>query len=131
MMISGRAELQQPLEAVVAVDDAAVEVVQVARREAAAIELHHRPQVRRQHRQHREDHPRRLVAGLAQRLDDLEPLRRLLAALAGGRVDLALQLLAQLLDVDAVEDLAGRFGAHAGLEDAAVAVLQLLVTAPR
>ena len=46
-----RAQLQQPLEAVVAVDHAAVEVVQVGRGEAAAVQLHHRAQVRRQHRQ--------------------------------------------------------------------------------
>ena len=39
------AEVQQPLEAVVAVDDAAVEVVQVAGGEAATIELDHRAQV--------------------------------------------------------------------------------------
>jgi hypothetical protein len=36
------AKVQQPLEAVVAVDDAAVEVVQVAGRETATVELHHR-----------------------------------------------------------------------------------------
>ena len=36
-----RAQLEQPLEAVVAVDDAAVEVVEVGRREAAAVELDH------------------------------------------------------------------------------------------
>src|SRR5207249_8286021 len=37
----GRAQLQQPLEPVVAVDDAAVEVVQVGGRKAAAVELDH------------------------------------------------------------------------------------------
>src|SRR6185437_6390084 len=36
----GRAQLHQPLQAVVAVDDAAVEIVQIRGREAAAVERH-------------------------------------------------------------------------------------------
>ncbi len=42
----GSAEVEQALEAVVAVDDAAIEVVEVAGCEAAAIELDHRAQAR-------------------------------------------------------------------------------------
>ena len=45
-----RAQLDQPLQAVVAVDDAAIEVVEVGRGEAAAVERHQRPQVGRDHR---------------------------------------------------------------------------------
>src|SRR3546814_8989025 len=44
-----RAQLHQPLQAVVAVDDAAVEVVQVQGREATAIERHPRAQLGRDH----------------------------------------------------------------------------------
>ena len=61
-----RAEVEQPLEAVVAVDDPAVEVVQVTGRKPATIELHHGPEVRRQDGQDGEDHPSRLGAGLAE-----------------------------------------------------------------
>ena len=46
----GRAQFDQPLQAVVAVDDAAVEVVEIRGREAAAVERHQRTQVRRYHR---------------------------------------------------------------------------------
>ncbi len=60
----GRAQLDQPLQAVVAVDDAAIEVVEVGGREAAAVERHQRAQVRRDDRHDRQDHPLRLVAGL-------------------------------------------------------------------
>ncbi len=49
----GRAEVEQPLEAVVAVDHPAVEVVEVAGGEAAAVELHHRAKLRRDHREPR------------------------------------------------------------------------------
>ena len=55
-MISG-AFSSSRRQAVVAVDDAAVQVVQVAGREAAAVQRHQRTQVRRQHRQHLQDHP--------------------------------------------------------------------------
>jgi hypothetical protein len=53
MMISGALQLDQVLQAVVAVDDPAVEVVQVGGRETAAIERHQRTQVRRDDRNDR------------------------------------------------------------------------------
>ena len=76
----GRAKLHQPLQTIVAVDDAAIEVVQVRGREAPAIERHERPQLRRDDRHHGQDHPLRLVARLDEGLHDLEPLGELLAA---------------------------------------------------
>ena len=63
-----RVQLEQPAQAVVAVDDAAIQVVQVGGRETTAIQRHQRTQIRRQHRQHRQHHPLRLVAGLDERL---------------------------------------------------------------
>ena len=57
-----RAEVEQPLEAVVAVDHAAVQVVEVGGREAPAVELHHRAQLRRDHRHGVEHHHLGLVA---------------------------------------------------------------------
>ena len=50
------AEVEQPLEPVVPVDDPAVQVVEVGRGEAAAVELHHRAQLGRDHRHDVEDH---------------------------------------------------------------------------
>jgi len=123
-----RAQFQQALEAVVAVDDAAIEIVQVGRGEAAAVQLHHRPQVGRDDRQHGQDHPLRPVAAGAQRLDHLQalggPLGRLLAA-AGAHF--APQVAAELLQIHALEDLVERLGAHAGAEDVAELALQLAV----
>ena len=57
-----RAQLHQPLQAVVAVDDAAIEVVEVRGREPAAVERHQRPKLGRDHRDDVEDHPLGLVA---------------------------------------------------------------------
>src|SRR5438067_3419572 len=52
-----RAELEQLLEAVVAVDDAAIEIVEVRRREPATVQSNQRAQLRRNHPEHLEDHP--------------------------------------------------------------------------
>src|SRR5690606_10151888 len=56
-----RAEVEQPLEAVVPVDHPAVEVVEVRGREAATIELDHGTQVRRDDRDGVEHHARGVV----------------------------------------------------------------------
>src|SRR5205807_6764012 len=56
-----RTEVEEPLQPVVAVDDAAIEIVQVAGGETAAVELNHRTQLRRDHRNRLEDHPLRTV----------------------------------------------------------------------
>ena len=89
----GRVQVHQLLEPVVAVDDAAIEVVQIGGGEAAAVQRHQRAQLRRNHRDHVEDHPLRLVVGLAEGLDDLEALGVLQPLLQRG---LGLHALAQL-----------------------------------
>ncbi len=78
----GRTQVEQPPQAVVAVYDAPIQVVQVARGETSAVELDHRPEVRRQHRDGVHDHPRRVVAAGAEGAHDLQALYRLLALLA-------------------------------------------------
>ena len=123
----GRAEVEEPLEPVVAVDHPAVEVVEVRGREPATVELHHRAQVRRDDRDGVEHHALGLVAGLAERVDDLEPLERpdLLLALAGG--DGLAQRLDLGGDVEVLEALLDRRGAHVALEVLAEPVLHLPV----
>ncbi len=87
-----RLVLDELLEPVVPVDDPAVQVVQVGRGEAPAVERHQRPQVGRQHRHHVEHHPGRVVRDLAvlargqERVHDLEPLEHLLLAMLAGLV---------------------------------------------
>ncbi len=124
-----RLEFDQALEAIVAVDDAAIEVVQVGRREAAAIQRHERAQFRRDDRDLREDHPFRAVAGIDERFNDLQTLDellRLFAAVAGG--DFGAQIIAQLRQVDGLKQRANGFGAdHGGEAVFAVIVLRLVI----
>ena len=90
---------------------------------AAALEQqrHERAQVRRDHRDHIEDHPLRVVARVAQHLDGAEALGDVLHALLGAR---GLQLLTELLgnhaEVEGPEDLLDGLGPHVGVELGAV-----------
>ena len=81
----GRLQLHQVPQAVVAVDDAAVEIVQVGGREAAALEGDERAQVRRDDRQDLEDHPFRAGPRVDEALDDLQALGELLLDLLRAR----------------------------------------------
>src|SRR4051794_35967785 len=118
----GRAEVEQPLQPVVPVDDAAVEVVQVRGREAATVELDHRAQLRRDDRDRLEDHVLRPVLRVQERGDDLQPLDRTALLLALGRLDLVLELVTLSVEVDLLEQVADRLGAHAAAEGLAEAV---------
>ena len=112
-----RAQFDQPLQAVVAVDDAAVEIVEVGGREAAAVERHQRTQVRRNDRHFGEDHPFGLVAGIDEGLDDLQPLGELFRLQLGGRFrDFHLELRRDVLQVETAQQLADRLGADHGGE---------------
>ncbi len=123
----GRAEVEKPLQAVVAVDDTAVQVVQVGGREAATVQLHHRTQVRRDDRDAVQDHALGAVGGLEERGDDLQPLQGtgLLLALAGAD-DLA-EPLGLLVEVEGLQALLERRGTHRAVEVGAEAVAQLAV----
>ena len=114
-MISGF-EIEQPLQSVVPVDHAAIEVVQVARREPASVELDHRAQLRRNDRDRLEHHPLRLVLGLDEGAHDLEPLDRALLLLALRRLDHLAQESASALTSRSLQQLADRLRTHPARE---------------
>ena len=119
------AELEELLEAVVAVDDPPVEVVQVGRGEPAAVERHEGAQLGRDDRDDVQDHPLGPVARAAERVDDLEPLGGLepLERRGLGLHDEA-ELVGEVVDVDPLEELLDRLGAHLG-DERVRAVLRL------
>src|SRR6202044_3925342 len=133
----GRAQVQQPLQAVVPVDDTPVEVVEVRGGEAATVELHHGAQVGRDDRHGLEDHGPGVVdaaPGVGPPVEgghDLEALDRLLPALGrqGTATVLGVDHVAQLdllrIEVDAVDQLEDVLGAHAAFEVLVVAQAKL------
>ena len=120
------AQLDQALQAVVAVDDAAIEVVQVGGGEAAAVQRHQRAQLGRDDRHDGQDHPLRLVAALDEGLDDLQALGGLLLLHLARwwSASSSRSLSASLCQVDGLQHAADGFGADLGGE-AVVAVLFL------
>src|SRR5437660_7605413 len=113
----GRLKLEEALEAVVAVDDAAVQVVQVGGREAPSVQGHQRPQLGRQHRQHFHDHPVRLDAGLLETFEHFEAFGELLdLGVGAGSLELLPQGIDLLVQVDRAQQLANPLGAHARRE---------------
>ena len=110
------AELHQTLEAVVAVDDPAIQVVEVGGGKAAAVQLDHGAQLRGDHRQHVDNHPLRLVAGQAEGVHHLQALHHPGLLLAGDGFQLRVELGAELLQVDLLQQLLHGLGAHAGVE---------------
>ena len=113
----GCLQLHQIPQAIIAVDDAAIEVVEVGGRETTALERDQRAQVRRDHGQHFEDHPLRTALRVDEALNDLQALRELLFNLLRfGRAHLLLQLGDRRLHVGLHERIADRLGAHLGDE---------------
>ena len=111
-----RVELHQTLQAVVPVDDAPVQIVQVGCREAAAVELHHRTKFRRNHGKHRNNHPFGTVSGSPERLYNLQALENLGLFLAVCLLQFILQLQRQLVAVNFAQQRLNGFRTHAGLE---------------
>ena len=125
----GRTELQQTLQAVVAVDDAAVQIVQVGGRKAAAVQLQQGAQIRRNDGDDRHDHPLGALVALEEALNALKALQQADALLAVGMLELLTQLLAQLVEVDLGQQLLDGFGTHTGFKRILVLFAHLLVLA--
>jgi len=123
----GSTQLQQAAQTVVAVDDAAVQVIQVGGGKAAAVQLDHGAQVRRQHRQHVHDHPLGAVAGNAECLHHFQTLQDADTLLAGRLFHFSGQFSAQLIQVDLFQQILDGLGTHGGLELITVALAHLTV----
>ena len=112
-----RMQLDQSLQAVVAVNDAAIQIVQVGSRKAAAVQRNQRTQLRRNNRQNVQNHPFRLGVGFDERFDNLQSLDQLLAF---GFRSVVLELFANGLalgfQIDGRQNLFESFGADSGAE---------------
>ncbi len=122
----GGVQLNQLLQAVIAVDDAAIQIIEIGGREAAAVERNQRTQLRRNHRKDVQDHPFRLVAGLSEGLDYAEALGELqLLLLRSLGLHPLPDIQAERFDIDLLEQLLDAFGAHHGHEFSGKFLIQL------
>src|SRR5208283_1733556 len=123
-----RAKFHELLQPVVAVDDAAIEVVEIGGGEAAAIERHKRTQFGREDGDDIENHPLGLVAALAEGFENLQALG-VLDALLERRIGLHLlaEFFRELVHFDAAEKFFDGFGAHLGDELAGIFLLELAI----
>ncbi len=123
----GGLELDELLEPVVAVDDPAVEIVEVGGGEAPAVEADEGAQVGRDDRHDVEDHPFGPVPGALEGLEDAQPLGVAeLALLRGLLFHQLAQAFGLLLDVDLLQEDLDRLGPDRGLELVAVLFLGVL-----
>ena len=112
----GGVQLDQSLQTVVAVDDAAVQVVQVRGGKAAAIQLHHGAQFGGDDGQDVNDHPLGLVAGETEGVHHFQTLDDTGLLLAGGVLQLGVELGGQRLQIHIHQQLLDGLSAHTGLE---------------
>ena len=107
-----RAQFDQPLQTVVTVDNAAIQIVQIRRGKATAIQRHQRAQIRRDNRNFGQDHPFRLVAGHHERFDDFQTLGELLRLQFRSRFrNFNAQFTGNPLQIHCFQDFADGFGA--------------------
>ena len=112
-----RAEFLEALQTVVAVDDAAVQIVEVGGREAAAVQRNQRTKIRRNDGNDFQNHPFRLVVGFEEGFHDLQALGELLLlGLALGFLRFLTQFHLEGRQIELFEKAADGFGAHAHLE---------------
>src|SRR5690606_11346991 len=100
-----RVEVDKLFEAVIAVDDTAIEVVKVARRKTATGQLHHRTEIRRDYRKDCDSQATWLDTSSVDAFEHLESFVQLALALAFGVFSFFGQLRDQLPQIDFIEQL--------------------------
>ena len=121
-------QFDQLLQPVIAVNHAAIEIIQIGRGESSAIQRHQRPQLRRNHRNHVENHPFGFISRLDECLNNLQPFRELdFLLLRVFALHPRAELGRQFVDVHTLQQLLNRFGAHHGNEFSGILLLQLAI----
>ena len=88
------------------------------------------PEVRREHRNDGQHHPFGTIAGVTESLDDLQPLRELLALrFARGLLQIETQLLRHGVHIDVTKHLQHGLAAHSGFERVIAILVEHVVVA--
>ena len=119
-----REQFQQALQAVVTVNDAAIEIVQIGSCKAAGIKRYQRTQVRRQYRQYIENQPFRfaddffrVVRVRDESVNQVDALHQtFFLGFGRGLLQLFFQRLQDIAPIGAAQDFLNRFRAHHRLE---------------
>ena len=111
---------EQALEAIVAVDHAAVEIVEIRRCVAASFERDHRTQCRRYHRKSCEEHPFRTDVGALERFGKAKALAKLVAISGTGLFVVLADFLDECVEIDRFQQRVKRFGTDSGAEHCSV-----------
>ena len=111
-----RAELQKTFQTIVSIDDATIEIIQIARRKAAAVQLHHRAQIRRNDGDDRQNHPFGAIAGMNEGFDFFQTANAARATLSAARIEIFFELGFELFEIDFLQKRLNRFGAHGRFE---------------
>ena len=110
-------KLKKSFQTVVTVDHAAIEVVQIACGETAAVERNQRTKIRRKNRKNIHNHPLRLNAGALEAFENFQTLGNLLdLSFAGSFGKLSAEILDFFVNVDSSQKLFNGFSTHHGLE---------------
>ena len=116
-------------QAIIAVNDPPVQVIEVAGGEPATVQLDHGPQVWREYRQDCHYHPFRFIAAVSECLHHPQLLACFLAPLAGRGLGFQKQVFAHLIQVNIFDYLQDGFSAHPGFKNLAIFLLQFVVLA--
>ena len=104
------AQLKQAFQTVVTVDNTAVEIVEIGRRETATIQRHEWAEFWWNDRNHFHDHPFRLVARIEECFDNFEALHQFFTACIGGRlIQFTAHRIAQFFQVELLQQFTNRF----------------------
>ena len=120
-------QLEEAGQSVISVDNSAVQVVQVGGGETAAIQLYHGAQIGRDNRNRIQNHPLRLVTGLAEGLYDLQTLDDTGTFLSAGVLQACFQFYGLLLQIDGLQQLFDGLCSHAYPETIAVLLTHILI----
>ena len=124
----GCIQLLQAPQTVIAINHPAIEVIEVTGGEPPPVKGNEGTQIRRQHRNHLQNHPLRLVSRLPEGVNHLKPLGQLLPlGYRVGLTDFLSQLLGKFLQLNLAQQLLYRFCAYAHLEALAVLLPQLAI----
>ena len=116
-------EIHQLLQAIISVDDASIEIVQIACGKVAALKQNEWAKLRRDHWDHIENHPLWFIGRSTNLLDQLQSLREILCfLLALCLIQFHANFCSDCMEIEQVrgEEFANGFCAHHGGEFAAV-----------